>query len=113
MSANIYEQTQEISLMLALGMKKSMVIRLFIYEALVLVVSSSMVGFVIGVFIGNIMKLQQATIEYFPFSPELPFDSIKVVLGLSIIFAVMSTYGSIRKIINSPIAEISRTSSTN
>lgn len=58
MSANIQEQSREISLLLALGMRKTSLVKLYIYEALVLVLSSSIVGFAIGLFIGNIMILQ-------------------------------------------------------
>jgi ABC-type antimicrobial peptide transport system permease subunit len=50
-------------------MGKNQLIRLYIYEALVLVISSSLVGFLIGIFIGNIMMLQQSTVEFFPFTP--------------------------------------------
>lgn len=46
--------------------------------------------------------------ETYPFSPKVPWDSIKVVLTLSVVFAVASTYGTVRKIIGHPIPEISR-----
>jgi ABC-type antimicrobial peptide transport system permease subunit len=60
MSSNIFDQSREISIMLSLGFRKNMLIRLFIYEALVLVISSSLTGFGIGLFIGNLMMMQQA-----------------------------------------------------
>jgi len=46
--------------MLSLGFRKNMLVKLFIYEALVLVISSSLTGFAIGLFIGNLMMMQQA-----------------------------------------------------
>ena len=74
MSANIMEQSKEVSIMLSLGFTKSILIRLFLYEALILVVSSSLVGFAIGILIGNLMLLQQTTFEQFPFSWSVPVD---------------------------------------
>ena len=43
--------------MLSLGFTKTIMIKLFLYEALILVVSSSLVGFAIGIMIGNLMLL--------------------------------------------------------
>jgi ABC-type antimicrobial peptide transport system permease subunit len=60
MTANIYDQSREISVMCSFGCKKSTLLRIFIYESLVLVVSSSIGGFIIGIFIGNLMTMQQA-----------------------------------------------------
>lgn len=60
MSSNIFDQSREISIMLSLGFTKTMLVKLFVYEALILVISSSLSGFVIGLFIGNLMMLQQA-----------------------------------------------------
>lgn len=55
MTANIFEQSREISIMLALGFTKAAVTRIFVYEALILVISSAIAGFFIGIFIGNLM----------------------------------------------------------
>lgn len=41
--------------MLALGFTKAAVTRIFVYEALILVISSAIAGFFIGIFIGNLM----------------------------------------------------------
>lgn len=60
MSANIYDQSREISVMRSFGCTRSFILKLYIYESLILVISSSIAGFGIGVFIGNLMTLQQA-----------------------------------------------------
>lgn len=60
MSANIFDQSREISVMLSFGCTKSVLTRIFIYEALVLVIASSFGGFLIGIFIGNLIMVQQA-----------------------------------------------------
>lgn len=55
MSQNILEQNKELSLLLGLGFTKRMLLRLFIYESMVIVLSSCIVGFILGTFNGNIM----------------------------------------------------------
>ena len=57
-SANIYDQSKEITIMRSCGMTKNYILRIYIYESLILVVSCSICGFIIGLSIGNIMILQ-------------------------------------------------------
>ena len=59
MTANIYEQNKEIAIMRAIGFTKSVVARLYIYEAFILVSASSVLGVFIGVIIGYIMTMQR------------------------------------------------------
>lgn len=73
MSANIQDQAKEISLMRSCGMTKSSIVRLYVYESLILIISCSLCGFVIGTCIGNLMVLQLSVLESFPFILELPF----------------------------------------
>ena len=57
MTANIYDQTNEISVMRAFGCTKYFLLKIFIYESLILVISSSLIGFFIGIITGNLMIL--------------------------------------------------------
>ena len=52
MSGNLYEQCKDIAIMRAMGMEKTMITKLFIYEAFILVVASSISGVVIGTCVG-------------------------------------------------------------
>eukprot|EP01015_Nassula_variabilis_P027759 TRINITY_DN5729_c0_g1_i13.p1 TRINITY_DN5729_c0_g1~~TRINITY_DN5729_c0_g1_i13.p1 ORF type:complete len:267 (+),score=50.24 TRINITY_DN5729_c0_g1_i13:41-802(+) len=52
MSANILEQTKEIAVLRAVGLTKNRMIALYIDEAFVLVFSSSLLGILIGTFVG-------------------------------------------------------------
>ena len=58
MSANLYEQAKEIGVLRAIGLKKNRIIMLYIYEAFILVISSSMLGVLIGTIVGFTMTLQ-------------------------------------------------------
>lgn len=57
MTANMLEQAKEISVLRAIGNTKATIIRLYIYEAFVLVLSSSSIGLVVGYCIGFSMAL--------------------------------------------------------
>lgn len=52
MTGNLYEQVKEISVMRSIGFTKRIIMKLFIYEAFILVLSSSFSGVVIGTWVG-------------------------------------------------------------
>ena len=52
MTGNLYEQVKEISVMRSIGFTKGIIMKLFIYEAFILVLSSSFSGVVIGTWVG-------------------------------------------------------------
>jgi len=57
MSSNIFDQSKEISVMRSFGVQKYQILKVYIYESLILVISCSVCGFFIGAFIGNIIIL--------------------------------------------------------
>ena len=57
MSANLYEQSKEIGVMRAMGLTKTRIYLLYIYEALILVLSSSLLGIMIGTMVGFSMTV--------------------------------------------------------
>jgi len=52
MTGNLYEQVKEISVMRSIGFTKGIITRLYMYEAFILVISSSFSGVVIGTWVG-------------------------------------------------------------
>ena len=67
-----------------------MIVRIYIYEALILVTSCSISGFFIGVVTGNMMILQQALITSNQFVPMIPFSQLKIMVGFAMLCAVLS-----------------------
>lgn len=57
MSANLYEQSKEIGIMRAMGMPNKRIYLLYIYESFILVLSSSLLGIMIGTVVGFSMTL--------------------------------------------------------
>jgi len=74
MSANLYEQAKEIGIMRATGLAKKKVYLLYIYEAFILVLSSSLLGIGIGTIVGFSMTLQQALFTDIPVQFYFPWQ---------------------------------------
>lgn len=106
MTANMYEQTKEIGVLRSIGFTKSRIILLYIYEALILVLASSMQGIMIGIFVGWTMTLQQQMYTDIPISFFFPWLQFILVSVVSVICAVVSTLGPARKINDNQISNI-------
>ena len=93
MSANLYEQTKEIGVLRSIGFSRWKIRFLYFYEAIVLVLSSCLLGVMVGMTVGYTMTLQQTlfmsiTLEFF-----FPWQQFIVVMILSLICAIFSTFG--------------------
>ena len=59
MSANLLEQSKEIGIMRAIGVKATRIKLLYFYEAAILVVAASILGVAIGYIVGITISMQQ------------------------------------------------------
>jgi ABC-type antimicrobial peptide transport system permease subunit len=57
MSANLYEQTKEIGVLRSIGLTKCRIRMLYFYEAVVLVIASSLLGVLVGMTVAYAMSL--------------------------------------------------------
>jgi len=57
MSANIYQQTKEISVLRSTGVSKCKVVMMYFYEASILVLASCLHGVMVGMIMGYTMTL--------------------------------------------------------
>ena len=58
MATNLYEQKKEVAILRSMGVTRIRIKLLYFYEALILVVSSCLLGVLIGVIVGYTMSLQ-------------------------------------------------------
>ena len=63
MYTNIFEQTKEIGILRAMGINKSWLMRIYIYESFILVFSSSVMGMIIGTIVSYTMVLQRVSLQ--------------------------------------------------
>ena len=108
MSANIFDQSKEITIMRSCGMTKRFILRIYVYESLILILSCSLCGFGIGISIGNLMVLQQSTLQAIPFTLAAPVRQLLAVLATAIVLAVGSTWRAARTLLNKSIPDIQR-----
>eukprot|EP01017_Pseudomicrothorax_dubius_P033091 TRINITY_DN4392_c0_g2_i1.p1 TRINITY_DN4392_c0_g2~~TRINITY_DN4392_c0_g2_i1.p1 ORF type:complete len:319 (-),score=52.37 TRINITY_DN4392_c0_g2_i1:115-1071(-) len=90
MSANILDQTKEIAIMRALGLTKRRMIILYVYEAFVLVFSSSLSGVVIGACVGWTLTAQQILFTQLPIPFGFPWTNLLVIFLVSVACAIAS-----------------------
>ncbi len=74
MSANLYEQAKELGVLRAIGFTKSRIIMLYVYEAFILVLSSSFMGIIIGTLVGWTMMIQQTLFTKIPLVFSFPLQ---------------------------------------
>ena len=65
---NIVNQSTEIAILMTLGYDKIRIVRIFIYEAFILVVNSCLIGIAVGWFVAWMMGLQRELFGDFPVS---------------------------------------------
>ena len=106
MTINIFEQKKEIAIMRSLGMKKRHVIFIYIAEAFILILTSSIIGSIIGSIISYTMALQWGFFTNVNIGFNLPTGSIIVIILLSILGGIFSTYIPARNMLNKSIAEL-------
>ena len=106
MTINIYEQKKEIAIMRSLGMKRRHVIFVYIAEAFILILSSSIIGTIVGSIISYTMALQWGIFTNVNVAFTLPTGSIIVIIIISILGGIFSTYIPARNMLNKSIADL-------
>ncbi len=108
MSANINSQTKEIACLRAMGFTKWRIRLLYFYEALILVLASSLLGIFTGMTVGYTVSLQQKLL----LDTDLPFffptEQFLVILGISGVCAFISTFAPANRLMGKEIAVIFR-----
>lgn len=103
MYTNIHEQTKEIGIIRSLGISKFGLYRIFIYEALVLVLASSLSGIFIGCFVGYTMTIQQLLFTQLPVPFVFPTSILITVAITSLIFATLASAIPLRNTLSNSI----------
>ncbi|KAK5577019.1 hypothetical protein RB653_001956 [Dictyostelium firmibasis] len=105
-SANIHENSWEFGVLRSIGLTSFQVTRIYIYEALVLIFSSMILGLGIGLGIALTLTLQFDLFTELPFSFEFPYFWFIGVLVMSIGIAIFVSYQSSREYRTREIASV-------
>jgi hypothetical protein len=108
MYTNIFEQTKEIGVLRAIGLTKLALYRIYIYEAICLILASSIAGVAIGSFVSYTMTMQRILFTQLPIPFVMPYDILLVVGVCSIVFALAGSWGPISFLLRQRIVTILR-----
>jgi len=108
MFTNIFEQTKEIAVLRALGVPKGWMIRIYVHEAFVLVLSSSILGLFIGMSVSYTMTLQQALFTQLPIPFVFPYLIFITVFVCSIVFGLIAAFSPIKMVVEKQVVQIFR-----
>lgn len=108
MSANLLEQTKEIGVLRAMGFTKFRIKILYFYEAVILVMASSLLGIMIGSIVGYTMTLQQAVFTSTPLEFFFPTFQFGIIMGMSLLCAFIATWGPSSDVVKHEISEVFR-----
>ena len=106
MTINIFEQKKEIAILRSLGTKRRHVIFIYIAEAFILILSSSIIGSIIGSIISYTMALQWTIFTNVNVVFNLPTGSIILIILFSIIGGILSTYFPAKNMLNNSISQL-------
>lgn len=108
MTANLYDQSKEIGVMRSIGITSYRIKLLYFYEALILVLSSCLLGVMIGMTVGYTMAVQQNMFIGSSIVAFVPWSQILQITVLSLFCAFFSTYGPVTQITSKQISQILR-----
>ena len=94
--------------MRAIGCTKGVIMKLFIYEAFILVLSSSLSGVVIGTVVGWSLSVQRSMFIGMPTPLTFPRNEFIGILTVSILCAFFSTYSPSKNLMAKSIPDIAR-----
>ena len=106
MTINIFEQKKEIAIMRSLGMKRRHVVFVYVAEAFILILTSSVIGTIIGSIISYTMALQWGVFTNVNVAYNLPLGSVIVIILISILGGIFSTYIPARNMLNRSISDL-------
>ena len=94
--------------MRSIGITSYTIKMIYFYEALILVLSSCLLGVMIGMTVGYTMAVQQNMFLGSSIKPFFPWSQVLQITVLSLICAFFSTYGPASQITSKNISEILR-----
>lgn len=109
MFTNIYEQSKEIAIIRAIGLPASAIVRIYLYEAFVLVLGASLLGMLIGALMSFTMNAQQTLFTQLPVDVPFPYQLIVLVIIGSFLCAIVASCLPARALVKRKIATIMRT----
>eukprot|EP00656_Telonema_subtile_P051787 TRINITY_DN705_c0_g2_i2.p1 TRINITY_DN705_c0_g2~~TRINITY_DN705_c0_g2_i2.p1 ORF type:complete len:699 (+),score=154.48 TRINITY_DN705_c0_g2_i2:243-2339(+) len=105
-TANIHDNAWELGVLRAIGLTQAQVMRIYIYEAVALVVASVIGGLCVGISISSIIIAQFCIFTEMPFDYNLPVVYLILVILVATGTAVLASYFPAAKLLKNQISSI-------
>ncbi|KAI9140455.1 FtsX-like permease family-domain-containing protein [Paraphysoderma sedebokerense] len=103
-TANIRENSWEFGVLRAIGLNAGAVVRIYIYEALCIILATIVIGTAIGIITAITLSLQFNLFTEMPFSFSFPTYLFIFVVGMSLLVSVLGSYFPAREFRKKQIA---------
>jgi ABC-type antimicrobial peptide transport system permease subunit len=104
--ANITDNVWEVGVLRALGITKSNLIRIYIYESLSMMFAAGIIGFIVGYFSSFAMAAQFASFAELPFEMTVSVGVLLFVFGCSTMISMVAPYMAAQGVLKKQIASI-------
>ena len=105
-TANIRENSWELGVLRAIGLTNFQVTRIYIYEAVSIVLSSLVLGLLLGVVTSVAVALQSNLFDEMPFEFLFPTTLFVLIILSSLALAIVGSYAPIQTYAKKPIAVV-------
>jgi len=108
MYINIYEQSKEVAVLRAIGLSKYETYKVYLYEAIVLILSSCIMGVGIGALIGFTMTAQIALYASYPITFDMSYHLLVIILIASFVSAAISVIVPLIQLLPKTVSQVIR-----
>ena len=102
MTTNVLNSSKEIGVLLCMGMTRFQLYRVYVWEAFILVVSSGIVGLIVGVIVAYTMLLQQILFVQISFPFPFPYVQLCIVVVVGLVSALASSISPVAYLLGLP-----------
>jgi ABC-type antimicrobial peptide transport system permease subunit len=106
LNSNISFKVKEIGLLMVLGVTKFGIYRIYIYEAFVILCSSSLLGVGIGVIMGWSQIIQQTLWTGVPIPFVLPWELLLLITAISLVCAIVAASRPLYSLMKKPLVDL-------
>jgi len=105
-NSNVKEHVWEFGILRSLGLNKSQMTRIYIYEAVCLTVASGIIGTIVGILVALCLTVQYLTFAEIPMKFHFPGVAFGITFMSGILTAILGSYLALREIRDRPISNI-------
>jgi ABC-type antimicrobial peptide transport system permease subunit len=90
--SNLYQQTKEIVSLRCIGLEKGGIVKIFLYESIIMIAVGGIIGILTGTIVGGVIVAQNAL--WLEAQPVLifPWKLFGFVIGVGVLFSVVFTW---------------------